>query len=448
VSGTKHAEAERQSHIELMREMGATEYDPIAPDQYLFRLDPAMKLSPLAHQLHTWILWTSIHVRKPGGRTAFAAWGGRRLGLTDASHDLGHDLPAISKAFNHELLSKGLVRVDEKKRIYPCGKVEFQRPTHRADGKNGDGEGKAKLFVQTTFPLYISRRLEEISESERQSFLRNHERLELAENDALAEAAAQVREQFAPLHKALLSTIAVVPEELEKRRHKKPKREPELRVSLQLEFPKFEFVQTTSNGRDGDFAHTTESGLYKPPNGSAHTTASLLTSSERIQSFSQSEVNPESVENPAAEQNKVAPAARPSGPDETLPDEVKKPNVVLAALHARFGYWLRNNDPLRTRWIELGAKLGIPDPTIVQWIHAKFDKKALGLKRIKNYRCLYDWAVAELPGWVEDHPRPPTAEERELRRQAAAAAGAGGEPFTAESFNAAYQRLKEKTRTR
>lgn len=263
-------DAERQSHIELMREMGATEYDPLMPDQYLFRLDPAMKLSSVAQQLHAWLLWMTVHLHKPGGRTAFAAWADRPLGLKDAAHDLGHDLPAISKAWR-ELEEKRVARRDEKKRLYPCGKVNFKRLTHRESAKKLNGEEKVKLFVQTTYAPYIAKRLEQLSESERNSFIARHARVEQAEDEAIAEVTAQVRASFAPVRKALLATIAVKPRELEKRRHKTERRVPELKVSLQLELPKFEFVQTTSEQQNGHSVQSEKPGLHKPENGSAQT---------------------------------------------------------------------------------------------------------------------------------------------------------------------------------
>lgn len=282
------------SNLELIQAIGGSEYDPLAPDQYLFRLDPAMKLSHVAHQLHTWVLWLMIHLKKPGGRTPYAAWGGRAVGLQDAKQDLKRDMPAISKAWR-ELGEKGLCRKDDEGRLVACARVKYRMPAHaKPKAKNQAGEETVKLFVQTTnsllaqFPKYVKKRVEALPEEDRDAFFELQKRIDAAEDQAIAAVTAQVREKFAPIRKAHLATVGVKQVKLKKGKPKKAIAEPDLQVELQLKLPDFGlFVQTTEEDGQSEFAQTRNSSSHKPNSGDAQTTH-LYEKGQRDKAFSSS----------------------------------------------------------------------------------------------------------------------------------------------------------------
>jgi hypothetical protein len=435
----RQAEAgEHRSHIELLRAMGATEYDPIAPDQYLFRLDPAMKLSTVANQLHAWLLWMTIH-SKPGGRTDFAAWGGRPLGLKEASQDLGHDLAAISKAW-HELEAKGIARRDEKKRLYPCGKIDFKRLTHGEKRKTTGGETKEKLFVQTTYPNYIYKHLQQLNETDQKKFEDRCQRLEAAEDEAIAEATARIREAFASPRKALLAMIGLKPIELEKRRDKNPKREPQLEISLQLEFPEFDFVQTTGGGRNGHFVQSEKVGLYNPENGFVQSGHPYLAEeseeSEKVSEWPRPQAEEPNPNRPPP----ATPLTQNPFPEVEPVDRLQDPDPVIDYVQHRFGHKLDRE--MRAKYSALAKQFQIPAYSVSQFVAWICDKKESARYSIDNPGALFGWVRQDLPNWIRQHGDEIERVRRWEAAQASPPAPQNDEPFDPAEFNAKMRELK------
>ena len=188
-------------------------------------------------------------------------------------------------------IAKGRVREDEQGRLLVCGSVPAPR-------LKLEGRRKGKGVCTNSHNKYLALCLQQLAESEKRIFEQRQARLDAAEDEAVAEVTAQVREAFAPYRKQLFATIGVKPVTLKKRRHKTPRKEPQLKVTLQLKFPEFDFVQTAANSSNSDFVRTPNPTSYEPKNEFVHAEHPYREESSEFSELanaSQSTANPKTV---------------------------------------------------------------------------------------------------------------------------------------------------------
>jgi hypothetical protein len=468
-------------YLNLMREMGAEKWEgfnPIAPRSHRWMMDAA---EPEDIRAHGWALWRTID-RDPEGksgppkkkRTPIAHdVRVRKNGYLTVEHmaeDLGVPL-RVAKVMVSRGVEKGTLGMDEDGRLWP--RADGPEP-ERFKTLKGEGEEKVEGVLykmgldglvihfqsldKTRLAEYLSRclampepfrkRLQAIDSEQRTElaweYLKKLEFWDQAKADAIAAVrAGEYRDIDAVFERAGVQRVSPAGRKRVER---------ELMIDLKVRVEPETFFAQRSNG------HSVQNGngiLNKTQNGSVRSAASL-SGSHSLHS-SHSEVNPRSVENSAPE-DKVAPTARPSGPDETLPDEVTEQNAIREALEHHFGRKLRTSDELPAKFLQLAAQSGIGASEIVRWIHEKMDEKRGFRYHVSSPGALLSFAAEDLRVWVEltrtEIRNRAVREEREAtsrrhraaEKACAAGAGSGAEPFTPESYGPTMEDLKKSTR--
>jgi hypothetical protein len=441
--------SEKNVHKQLMERMRSPKgaYDPIPPSQHARLMDRDMP--PMIRALG-WLYSKTIHPTRKGKGFTRSEFPRDERGTLGNKHCADYfDWPEsmASRAFA-DLQEEEFIFRDDQGRI--CVNGDASEPELTPRPSTGESE---KTFCTDNLPADMSLFLQSLPILERTIAERDVQTIEEWGRQAKAQAMAQAQAARTDLLERYFEARGF--------RRKKPRGRPReqvkhpqpLAVQLELKALPNLSVQITSNGQN---EHSVQNGsgiVSEPENGSEQKTASLL--DFQSNQSSQSEVNPQSVEMPAEEQEKVAPAAQPSGPDETLPDEVTEQNLIRAALEKNFRHPLRTEDNLPADFLKLARQHGLPARAIVRWIDDKFKTKALG--KIWSPGALLRFAIAgDLRTWVQRNRNElsnmAAAEEREARarmnRQArAASAGSGGDPpFTPESYGPTMEDLKKSTR--
>ena len=90
---------------------------------------------------------------------------------------------------------------------------------------------------------------------------------------------------------------------------------------------------------------------------------------------------------------------------------------VLATVEFQFHRKLAARDPLRTKFTDLAARFRIPKSSVCRWMGEKLEKKERQRYKIFNPGALYEFAVKDLPGWIEQHRREVAMDADWERRQ-------------------------------
>jgi hypothetical protein len=164
------AQPSRDKNLELVRAMGAEWYDPIPTEQYTCFLDEEFTLTPRAHRMLACVRSHTIKGKK-GGRTPYMHEGKRAMLLKDVSAELGLDASATLKVWG-ELEANGLVRRDEKGRLWLCGKVKRKERTHGEDANEQETEGldpetEWKKFCTDNLPQYLAKQFQQLTKNKR-----------------------------------------------------------------------------------------------------------------------------------------------------------------------------------------------------------------------------------------------------------------------------------------
>ena len=297
--------------------------------------------------------------RNPDGTAMKRVHVGQKLSLKGAKLNAAVDLA----------IAKKRVREDEKGRLWVCGSV----PEPRVQ-VNGRTKGVGLCTKSTS--IRLTQRLQQLAEKEKTIFENRRSRLDDAEDQAIAEATAQVREAFAPLHEQLLATIDLKPVTLKKRRHETPRKEPQLKVTLQLKFPEFDFVQTRDDSPDAHFVQTENPTLYRPKNESVQTAQPYRKESK---SNRVSECSPDSEQ----EADQI-----PTHPE----------NALLQNVLAANGFPLAETDPLLPKFAALADEHAIPIRSLCSAIANKVARKARG--SIFSAGALYEYLSQDLRTWI------------------------------------------------
>jgi hypothetical protein len=254
----------------------------------------------------------------------------------------------------------------------------------------------------------LDQRLQQLAENKRNDFLRHLERLDAAEDEAIAEATAQVREAFEPVRDELLATVNVKPVKLRKRRDEAPRREPQLKITLQLKLPEFDFVQS----QEAEFVQSADSTLYEAANESAQTENQFAQSG---QPYRESESESSRVSESGPE-----PAPPPAEPP------THSPTAKIQATLEDLGFPVGPDDAVLNDFAALASAHNIPLRSVLRAITDKVEEKSGKGAKVFNAGALRDFLRKDIATWIRQHGREIERdfkwEEREQRESEAQAA--------------------------
>ena len=313
--------------------------------------------------------------RNPDGTPMKREHVGQKLALRGAKLNAAVDLA----------IAKKRVREDEKGRLWVCGSV----PEPRVHFK---GRRKGVGLCTKSSSFYLTQRLQQLAENEKTIFENRQSRLDAAEDQAIAEVTAQVREAFAPYRKQLLATIDLKPVTLKKRRHETPRKEPQLKVTLQLEFPEFDFVQTVADSSKEDFVQSPDSTSYKPENEFVQTEQPYRRESEsnRVSEWEKDGANAHSptVENPSS---KTAPGNGGA-------------SLVIEYVEELFGKFTPG-DPVRVEFAGLAKEFGLPEISMRRCVEEKVNEKSRKRYPVESAGALLLFIRPYMRRWIAQNGR-------------------------------------------
>lgn len=448
-------------NLKLVREQGAPEHDgynPIAPRSHRWMMD-AGELEET--RIFGWVLWRTID-RDPKGRTGPAKKRRTafvhdercgRHGHLDVKHlaeDLGMS-PANATDGLRRLVEKHKIRIDEKGRILPCGDAPEPVRIKGEDDGNGDDKEAPIFFCTENCPEAFRLSFQSLDKKRRAQYVRlyrlmggpraeHYEQLdpeararhtwryleaaeykEQLEADALAAARSRGREEIdrADAEAGFVDT--------ETRGRKEVSRELTVELRVRVE-PQVFSVQK----KNGNSVQSQNPNLYKGEIASEQKSASLLVS--QSDQSEQSEVESVAVEKELSRTSDT-PSTPPSAPltenhelrkggseasGEPPFDALYDPHPVINSVQQFFRRKLAAKDPLRGQFAALAGSLGIPDISVCRFLGEKLDRKRNTRYTIHTPGALYQIAVKDLPGWIEQREREIEADCNYLRNNPAA----------------------------
>lgn len=420
---------EGPSPSELMRQMGVPSayFDPMPPSQHasLMDIDEPEHIRILARLYHGTIR------KGPKGRSPYARdEEGRPLTRAQIAADLDLQPQNVSRGLA-KLFEAGRAKPGKGGQFYLCGDVSEPRRIK--------GETKNGRICTDSLPDYVLLHLQQLNEKDRATFLQRHAAEERAEKDALADAAAAVRECWSARFKKLYQTVGLTPKELPKRRDE-TERPPLVKVQLML--PEFESVQISSNGHS---VQSENGALYTVENDFVQGPASLLTS-ENSESLRVSKEPPPAAATVSAERPlpTFSGPPPPKTPPEAMAAEAFDP--VVADAERIFKQTLSAKNPLRAHFAALPARFGVPARSVCRFFGDAMKKKRRAGYPVESLGALYKFALEDLSGWIAQNGDSIFRDERdeELDRERAAHPVREEKPFDAGAFNAELRELTGK----
>lgn len=329
-------------HLKLMREMGASSYDPTPPDQNLCFLKPEVRLSDRGHRAHSWLKWKTIHPDHHRRRWARAHDRRGDLRLKHLAADLDWDLPAASKVWG-ELEREGLARRDEAGRLWMCGKVT------RTEERTESEENPHELFVQKLpegLRLYFESLEKSVRDSAEARYFAAVRYTQQLEADAMAAARAAG-------HAVLDGVLNEIGYQGEKG-HGRPRVSRELLLEVSVASSLDDYQQRL-------FVQNGNGHLHETENGSVHSAHPYPLSEGQSVKVSESE-----SERPAPATEEPSPPPAPLTAE--TPSSKRKGEEVVEAFEQPFGRKLPAKDPLRAKIAALPATFEIPARSVVRFV--------------------------------------------------------------------------------
>lgn len=407
------AAATADKNLALILEMGGDQsegYDPIPPAQYLAFLNKDLRITPSAQEMLAWLRKWTIRARK-GGRTPYAADGPNRpLRLKDAGEELKWQPPQVSKVWG-ALEDAGLVRKDEKDRLFLCGKVTPRRKLHAADLEDEneyEGMTEHEKFCCEMLPHYAWRQFRRLPPELRRRAAVEYWEMDVFYRRVKAEAMAGARDAEEEAKENLLRAYGV-----SMRRHdrKAPKtaeapRNPVVKVQV-IGKP-----ELTVQNFSAASVQATNDELYTAENGPVQGSYPYEAEIDREDRVSKYETEPESVSRedhlptPQDEEHETetpAPALELSETIEakTLPVDKAKSNreadPVVSLVEKLFG---RINPTLRAEFSQLAPANQIPPEAAARFVFQKVEDKITQQYPIKSAGALLQFCKDDIQGWI------------------------------------------------
>lgn len=186
---------ERDENLELIRQMGADWYDPIPTEQYACFEDPEFTLTDRGHRMLACLRSHTIRARKDG-RTPYATRDRHILKRPRLGALLGWDESNTNKVWK-ELADHGLVREDEKGRLWLCGRVSWKKKTDDDPQSPEDPyiDSLWEKFCTDHFPGYLASQFQQLSKNERPHLHTDIEAWNAYEKQVQSQAMAAAREE-------------------------------------------------------------------------------------------------------------------------------------------------------------------------------------------------------------------------------------------------------------
>lgn len=402
----------KDQHLALMHEMGADQYDPMPPDQYLAKLNEEQTLTPRGQQLLAWIQKGCIRL-KPGaprgGRSAYATVDGKRpLRFSDAAAHFGWDMPAVSRVFG-EIQAKGYATKDDSGRIRLCGTVTLAKPPEI-------DPTLAKPKAKITIPDYVRQQFDANPRGREAetAYVRTMELINTINAEAIAGSRAW-GEKF------LAAVMAYYDVKL--RRHtdgEDPEKDASRKVQVNiLEMSVQDFLAgiiKEAEQEEEKPVQTTEDTLYSAktapvqesyPYSSENREYRVSKSDPEAEShFSCEDSLPYQQEAEAIEPEKNAEpeaAEPPAEENQTLPvDENSKPaaeenNTVVAYVESYFEQPL--TPTLREQWANFAHEAEVPSTSAVRFLMEKTAEKERKSYELEGPRALLQFARVDIKRW-------------------------------------------------
>ncbi|MGH9343138.1 MAG: hypothetical protein ACRD19_05190 [Terriglobia bacterium] len=257
---------ERDENLALVRQMGADWYDPIPTEQYACFEDPEFTLTDRGHRMLACRRSHTSRARK-GGRTPYATKDGKMLKRPRLGALLGWDESATNKVWK-ELVEHGLVREDEKGRLWLCGRVSWQKKEDDEYLPADDPyiDSLWEKFCTDYFPSYLATQFQQLSKNERPRLHPDIEAWEAYEKQVVAGAVAAAREAVQQRRDEYLAKTYRVKVRRFERKPEEGAPKPVVQLSLLWE-PELSVQNSEPKSVQG-----AKAGLYKVENGNVQTT--------------------------------------------------------------------------------------------------------------------------------------------------------------------------------
>jgi hypothetical protein len=421
-AATRTPREETSKTLELMQEMGAESFDPIPPEQYLCFLDKDIRITPSAQEALAWMRKWTIRGRT-GGRSSYASDGPKRpLRLKDMAAELDWKAPFASRIWA-ELEDAGLVRKDDKERLYLCGRVKPRRKLNAADADADDYEGMTEYerFCCERLPHYVWKQFKRLDPESRRNASVEYYEADAYIRRVRADAVGQVRDWEEEYLARLFAKYGIT-----LRRHEEAttQDEPEtprrFKVALDVRPAEELTVQNFSADPVQDISDTQYSTSAETVRDS-YPYETEIDRDDRVSKCepeAESSLSCEDLPTPQIEEETPTPAPAPEPEPAATETQAAKPfsvegestrptakatGPIAAYVETLFG---KGQSPVILMKFEtLAAEFQITPEAVTRFLLEKVEDKIQNNYPIKSAGALLQFAREDMPGWIAQNRR-------------------------------------------